>query len=144
CFFEGTEVSIGRGTETPFQVVGHPDYKIDSLGVNFSFIPQPNGGSKHPKLEGDTCFGIDLSQIDLEEFRAKGELDLSYLFDFYQNLDQGKSFFLANNFIDLLAGSSNLRKGIMNGTTLAEMKADWVEEIAAFKEMRKPYLIYEE
>ncbi|MFK7834024.1 MAG: exo-beta-N-acetylmuramidase NamZ domain-containing protein, partial [Winogradskyella sp.] len=89
CFFEGTVVSIGRGTDTPFQLIGHPDYKIDSMGVDFSFTPQPNGGSKHPKLEGENCFGIDLSTIDLAEFRSQGQLELSYLFDFYQNLDQG-------------------------------------------------------
>ena len=144
CFFEGTTVSIGRGTDTPFQLIGHPDYKIDSLGLSFSFVPQPNGGSKHPKLEGETCFGTDLSALDLSEFRTKGELDLSYLFDFYQNLDHGKSFFLPNNFIDLLAGSSDLRKGIMDGVTLDEMRAKWDVEITAFKEMRQAYLIYEE
>ena len=144
CFFEGTIVSIGRGTDTPFQLVGHPDYKIDSTGLSFEFVPVPNGGAKHPKLESETCFGVDLSEIDLKEFRSKGELDFTYLFDFYENLGMGKSFFLPNNFIDLLAGSSDLRKGLMEGKGLDEMKAERDEALKAFKEMRTKYLLYTE
>ncbi len=144
CFFEGTVVSIGRGTDSPFQLIGHPDYKIDSTQADFEFAPERNGGSKHPKLENETCYGVNLAEIDLGEFRAKGELDFTYLFDFYQNLEMGKAFFLPNNFIDLLAGSSDLRKGIINGVSLEEMEKEWSEGLAVFKEMRSKYLLYSE
>lgn len=144
CFFEGTVVSVGRGTDNPFQMIGHPDYIIDSTSNDFEFIPLPNGGSKHPKLESESCFGVDLSEIDLTDFRSKGELNLTYLFDFYKKLDLGKSFFLSNNFIDLLAGSSSLRKGMINGEILEEMKVEWEGSLTAFKLMRSKYLIYEE
>ena len=143
CFFEGTEVSIGRGTDHPFQIIGHPNYKKDSTEL-YRFTPAPNPGAKHPKLEGEACYGIDLHEIDVKAFRSQGALDLSYLVDFYQNLDMGKSFFLSNNFINLLAGSDDLKNRIINGDDAISITTAWEEEVNAFKEIRQKYLLYED
>lgn len=142
CFFEGTEVSIGRGTDFPFQVIGHPDYQFDSAQVNFSFTPQPNDGAKHPKLEGKVCNGVDLHEIDVREYRGKSALDLTDLIDFYENLEMGETYFLKNNFIDLLAGTDELRKAILAGDDFETIQAAWQLDLATFKEMRNKYLLY--
>ena len=143
CFFEGTIVSVGRGTDYPFQIIGHPDYEVDLSLVAFSFTPMPNHGAKHPKLEGELCYGVDLHEMDLRVFREEGKLDLSYLADFYSNLDRGKEFFLANNFINLLAGSDQLKNQLMAGDSFETIKASWQEDLAAFKLVREKYLLYE-
>jgi len=140
CFFEGTVVSIGRGTNKQFQVIGHPDYKIGS----FTFIPKPMEGAQNPKLNGVVCTGVDLSSSTLESLRAEKQLNLNYLIDFYQVLDQPNSFFLKNNFIDKLAGSSQLREQIKSGMSADEIRASWQDGIAAFKKVRNKYLLYPE
>ena len=140
CFFEGTVVSIGRGTDYPFQVIGHPDF----TETEFSFVPSPNQGASHPKLEGETCFGVDLHEQDIKELRGRGQLDLSYLIEFYQTLELNGDFFLSNNFINLLAGSDELKKQISNGSSMKEIRVSWQEDLTKFKELRKQYLLYNE
>lgn len=144
CFFEGTKVSIGRGTETPFQIVGHPDYEVDVLDDLYSFKPMPNDGSKHPKLEGETCYGYDLSQIEIKELQEMDSLNLKYLFDFYGKLGAKKDFFLENNFIDLLYGSNELRLKMLEGVSLKEIRDSWQEELEQFRAIRSKYLLYED
>ena len=144
CFFEGTVVSIGRGTDFPFQVAGHPDFEVDVLADLFSFTPKPNDGAKNPKLKNEICYGYDFQNLEEDFLRSDFKLNLSYLFEFYEALGLGKDFFLENNFIDLLYGSDALRKGMISGKTLDEIESSWESDITTFKKIRKKHLLYED
>lgn len=135
CFFEGTVMSLGRGTSLPFQVYGHPDYK----GSNYSFTPQSISGAKNPPLLGKKCYGVDLSGTDDKYIRKQG-IDLSYVIDAYKNLNIGSKFF--TSFFDLLAGCSYVREMIEQGCDADEIKARWQDDVTKFKKQRTPYLIY--
>lgn len=135
CFFEGTVMSLGRGTSLPFQVYGHPDYK----GSNYSFTPQSISGAKNPPLLGKKCYGVDLSDTDDKYIRKQG-IDLSYVIDAYKNLNIGNKFF--TSFFDLLAGCSYVREMIEQGCDADEIKARWQDDVTKFKKQRAPYLIY--
>ena len=135
CFFEGTVMSLGRGTSLPFQVYGHPDYK----GSNYSFTPQSISGAKNPPLLGKKCYGVDLSDTDDKYIRKQG-IDLSYVIDAYKNLNIGSKFF--TSFFDLLAGCSYVREMIEKGCDADEIKARWQDDVTKFKKQRAPYLIY--
>ena len=132
CLFEGTPISVGRGTEKPFQVIGHPQLKYD-----FSFVPKPRTGAKEPLLKGETCYGLDLSAV-----KVKKELDLSYLIQFYNSYPDKEQFF--QKFFNLLAGNSTLQEQIKQGKTEAEIKATWQKGLVEFKAKRKKYLLYED
>jgi uncharacterized protein YbbC (DUF1343 family) len=132
CLFEGTPISVGRGTEKSFQVIGHPQLKYD-----FSFVPKPTTGAKEPLLKGETCYGLDLSAV-----KVKKELDLSYLIQFYNSYPDKEHFF--SNFFNLLAGNSTLQEQIKQGKTEAEIKATWQKGLVEFKAKRKKYLLYED
>lgn len=140
CFFEGTVVSVGRGTDYPFQVIGHPKFPKDS--VTFSFTPSPNRGAKSPKLNGEICFGKDLHDSEIRQLQTKDKLDLTNLYTFYRALDMEKSFFLSNNFIDLLYGSDALRLSVLKGETFDSLRSNWQEDLSTFKKKRKTYLLY--
>ena len=135
CFFEGTVMSLGRGTSLPFQVYGHPDYK----GSNYSFTPQSISGAKNPPLLGKKCYGVDLSDTDDKYIRKQG-IDLSYVIDAYKNLNIGSKFF--TSFFDLFAGCSYVREMIEQGCDADEIKARWQDDVTKFKKQRAPYLIY--
>lgn len=135
CFFEGTVMSLGRGTSLPFQIYGHPDYK----GGNYSFTPQSISGAKNPPLLGKKCYGVDLSGTDDKYIRKQG-IDLSYVIDAYKNLNIGSRFF--TSFFDLLAGCSYIREMIEQGCDADEIKARWQDDVTKFKKQRAPYLIY--
>ena len=135
CFFEGTVMSLGRGTSLPFQVYGHPDYK----GSNYSFTPQSISGAKNPPLLGKKCYGVDLSDTDDKYIRKQG-INLSYVIDAYKNLNIGSKFF--TSFFDLLAGCSYVREMIEQGCDADEIKARWQDDVTKFKKQRAPYLIY--
>lgn len=135
CFFEGTVMSLGRGTSLPFQVYGHPDYK----GSNYSFTPLSISGAKNPPLLGKKCYGVDLSDTDDKYIRKQG-IDLSYVIDAYKNLNIGSKFF--TSFFDLLAGCSYVREMIEQGCDADEIKARWQDDVTKFKKQRAPYLIY--
>lgn len=135
CFFEGTVMSLGRGTSLPFQIYGHPDYK----GGNYSFTPQSISGAKNPPLLGKKCYGVDLSGTDDKYIRKQG-IDLSYVIDAYKNLNIGSKFF--TSFFDLLAGCSYIREMIEQGCDADEIKARWQDDVTKFKKQRAPYLIY--
>ena len=137
CLFEGTTVSVGRGTQKQFQVLGHPSYQSD-----FSFTPKSMDGAKYPKHEGTVLFGKDLSQLDVKEIKDKKRLDFSYLIDFHNKL--GSGFFNDNNFFEKLAGTSALRSQLESKMTEDEIRATWQEELATYKLMRKKYLLYED
>ena len=130
CLFEGTNVSVGRGTDLPFQHYGAPYLKND-----YFFIPKSGEGAKYPKHEGQKCYGKDLSQ-----FSKLSQLDLSYLIDAYQQSADKDTFF--NTFFDKLAGGSDLRLSIIGGKSEEEIRKSWADGLNVFKEQSAPYLIY--
>lgn len=137
CLFEGTVMSLGRGTSFPFEVYGHPDYK----GSAFSFTPRSVPGAKNPPLLDKLCYGVDLRNIPDEEIIDK-EFDLSYVIDAYKNLGIGDKFFTP--FFEKLVGVDYIRQDIMAGKSADEIKAKWSDDVEKFKLQRKPYLLYEE
>lgn len=141
CFFEGTVLSEGRGTDKPFQWVGHPLYPKEM----FSFTPKPNEGAKNSKLFHQKCYGWDFGG-SLSDVKAKigGKIQLSYLLDAYKLFPQKDSFFLKNNFINKLAGNDDLQKQIRNGASEAVIRKSWEPELSQFKKTRKKYLLYED
>ncbi|MCW5923668.1 MAG: DUF1343 domain-containing protein [Saprospiraceae bacterium] len=138
CLFEGTVVSVGRGTDWPFQIVGAPEFAHDS----FWFVPRPSPGARHPLHQGWVCKGFDLRQVSVDSLRAQKQLSLGYLLDFYRQYPNKPSFFLKNKFFDQLAGTYSLRKQIEEGKSEAEIRATWQADLEAFREIRKKYLLY--
>ncbi len=137
CFFEGTPVNLGRGTDMPFTVYGHP--AIPPTG--FSFTPRSRQGAKNPPQEGNLCHGRDLRDIPDEDIIARG-VDLSYVIDAYKATRLGKKFF--SKFFDLLAGTDSVRIMIERGATADEIRATWADDLRRFRERRAPYLLYPE
>ena len=137
CYFEATPVSLGRGTQLPFQIYGHPNM----LGYDYTFTPQSIPGAKNPPQLNRFCHGVNLSELSNEEIWKKG-VDLSYLIDAYRNLNMDDYFF--RPFFELLTGRDYVRKMIKQGKNADEIKAMWKEDVEKFKIQRKPYLIYEE
>ena len=137
CYFEATPVSLGRGTQLPFQIYGHPNM----LGYDYTFTPQSIPGAKNPPQLNRICHGVNLSELSNEEIWKKG-VDLSYLIDAYRNLNMDDYFF--RPFFELLTGRDYVRKMIKQGKNADEIKAMWKEDLEKFKIQRKPYLIYEE
>lgn len=138
CFLEGTTVSVGRGTDWPFQVCGDPDFDRDS----FWFVPRPNAGSRYPPHNGWICKGYDLRNVPIDSLKARKQLNLKYLLDFYREYPDKEDFFLANGFFELLAGTYSLREQIEAGMTEPEIRATWQADLEAFREIRKKYLLY--
>lgn len=138
CLFEGTPMSIGRGTNKPFQMIGHP--KMDS--VNIAFTPEAMSGAKHPKLEGEKCFGVDFSKKEESELRNNAQLDLSWLVKIYTTYADKENFFGSS--FNLLAGNDELQNQLKNGLTEAEIKKSWQEGLNEFKQIRKEYLLYKD
>jgi uncharacterized protein YbbC (DUF1343 family) len=134
CFFEGTQMSIGRGTYFPFQVIGYPD----STFGEFTFTPVSiDGMSKYPKHQDNVCFGVDL-----REQEAPNKLDLSYVIDFYNKWDKEEDFF--TKYFDTLAGTDQLKKQIESGKSEEEIRATWQLGLEKYRALRKKYLLYEE
>ncbi len=131
CFFEGTNVSMGRGTEKQFQIYGSPFLK----NMDFTFTPKPNEGAKDPVHNGVKCFGEDLST-----HKTIDGLSLEWLLKAYKNTDNKEKFF--NNFFIKLAGTDKLQKQIEKGLTEKEIRETWKAGIEEFKKTRKKYLLY--
>ncbi len=140
CLFEGTVVSVGRGTDTPFQLVGHPDFPL----TDFCFIPACNPGAKSPLYDNQRCYGYDLRALPLDSLRQMDRLDLRWLLDFYCEFPDKSRFFLKNNFFNLLAGTPDLRRQIELGSSEEEIRASWQPGLDFFKAVRTPYLLYAE
>ena len=136
CYFEATPVSLGRGTDKPFQVYGHPDMK----GYEFSFTPRSVPGAKNPPQLDKLCHGVDLSNLADEEIWKRG-IDLSYLIDAYHNLNIGDKFF--TSFFEKLIGVDYVRTMIEAGKSADEIKAVWKDDVEKFKIQRKKYLLYD-
>lgn len=138
CFFEGTTLSLGRGTDKPFQYIGHP-----KLSSDFSFTPMPNEGAKEPPLKGQVCYGSDLSKTTIGGIIKGGQINLSYLLHYYAEMKKiNEKFFLDNHFIDKLAGSDQLRLQIEKGMTETQIRATWQDDLDHFKKVRAKYLLY--
>ena len=135
CFFEGTEVSVGRGTDKQFQVIGSPN----PMNGTFTFTPEDKPGAKNPPQKGKLCYGEDLSTIDAR----KQEFTLKYLIAFYQKSENKAKFFISPSFFDKLAGSDTLRKQIIAGMNEKQIRMSWKEDLEKYKAMRKKYLLYE-
>jgi len=133
CFFEGTNISLGRGTEKQFQIYGSPF--LPESEFDFSFTPQPNFGAKDPVHNGKVCFGEDLTEI-----KKVNRLELKWLLKAYENTSDKTVFF--NDFFTKLAGTKKLREQIEAGMTEKEIRKTWQEGLEQFKEVRKKYLIY--
>ena len=137
CFFEGTQVSIGRGTDFPFQVFGSPWLKNHP----FKFTPKPNFGAKDPFLNGKICYGEDLRNYP----EIKEKLDLSFVINAYKNFDKkSKEFFLKNLWFDTLAGTDELRKQIISGKSEEEIRNSWKQDLQNFEKIRTKYRIYQD
>lgn len=140
CFFEGTTVSVGRGTDKQFQVIGHPDY----MNSNFSFTPTARSGAKYPKHENKVCNGVDLSNVPTGLIMQEGRLNLSYLISTYNSLPNKESvFFNKNNFFEKLAGTESLRQQILDGISEDKIRESWRTDLDEFMKMREQYLLYE-
>lgn len=135
CFFEGTQVSVGRGTDLPFQIYGSPWTK----NLQYQFTPKPNFGAKDPFLNGKLCYGENLSDKNLD----LRKLDISWLVKAYKNYkNPGQDFFLKNLFFDKLAGSDELRKQLIAGKSSEEIKDSWKKDLENFQNIRSKYIIY--
>ncbi|MEM7487014.1 MAG: DUF1343 domain-containing protein [Bacteroidota bacterium] len=133
--FEGTNTNAGRGTEFQFQWYGASF--LDSTQYDFSYVPQPNFGSKHPKEKGKTCFGRDLSNE-----KRMNTISLKWLIDAYTNTLDKSKFFKTESFTKH-AGTTELQKQIEVGLTEDEIKATWQEDLETFRKIRNKYLIYD-
>ncbi|MEM7552020.1 MAG: DUF1343 domain-containing protein [Bacteroidota bacterium] len=131
CFFEGTIMSVGRGTDFPFQVIGYPN---ENYG-EFSFTPKSNIGAKYPKHQEQKCYGADLRNVEVG-----AKLDLSHLIKFYTLSEDKEAFF--NGYFDKLAGNSWLREWIMDGKTESEIRKRWSDDLNRFRKLRLKYLLY--
>jgi uncharacterized protein YbbC (DUF1343 family) len=137
CYFEATPVSLGRGTNLPFQIYGHPNM----IGYSFSFTPRSMPSAPHPPQQDRLCYGVDLSQLTEEEILRQG-INLSYLIDAYRNLNIDDHFF--RSFFENLIGVPYVRTMIKQGRTAEEIQAVWQPDVAKFKHQRRPYLLYQE
>ena len=134
CLFEGTTISVGRGTYSPFQIVGAPD---KNLG-DFTFTPKSiEGFDKNPMYKDRLCYGIDLRGED-----NPCGFTLRYLIKMYKNTTNKEKFFNTNNFFEKLAGDTQLRSDIINGKSEEEIKARWKAQLDIYKKLRLIYLIY--
>ena len=132
CFFEGTKVSVGRGTDTPFEIIGYPDY----YDKTFSFTPRAiKGVSDNPMKKKKKCYGKKELKVQ------KKKLDLSFLINMYKTANKKEDFF--NSFFDKLAGTDQLRKQIEKGIEEEKIYLSWKKDIEKFKKIREKYLLYQ-
>lgn len=132
CLFEGTQISVGRGTPMPFQILGNPDLK----DMTFTFTPVPiKGVSIEPPLKDKLCYGMDLRSVT-----PARKVDLKYLLLFYQKYPDKEKFFTA--YFDKLAGTPQLKQQIKDGLTEEQIRASWQPGLDEFKTKRSKYLLY--
>jgi len=137
CYFEATPVSLGRGTDAPFEIYGHPDMKNRTS----DFTPRSVPGAKNPPQLDQLCHGVDLRSMPESEAIAQG-INLEYLIDAYRDLGMGDKFF--RSFFELLIGRGDIRQMIEDGKSAAEIKATWAGDVEKFKQQRRPYMLYAE
>ena len=139
CLFEGTFMSVGRGTNKPFQVYGHPSLRSG----DFYFTPQPiKGVAENPPCKGQKCRGVDLTDYAHSMLDSTNRLNLQFIMDAYKNFPNKDEFFSRNNFFSKLAGGNELQQQIISGMTEDQIRATWQDDLKKFKEIRKKYLLY--
>ena len=138
CLFEATDISIGRGTDFPFQVIGYPD----PLFGDFTFTPGSRVGMNNfVEQKNNLCYGVDLRELN----PAKTKFSLKYILAFYQRAkDANIEFFTRPNFFNKLAGNAEFQEQIKAGLTEEQIRDSWKDELNSYKKMRKKYLIYED
>ena len=140
CFFEGTNISIGRGTDFPFQAYGSPNLKDGE----FNFTPISKFGAKNPKHKGVLCVGNDLRKLKMDSLTVIKELNLNWLVSCYHNSTLTTDFFNKNNFFNLLAGTDKLMNLIKGGANASQIRDTYQKDLIKFKELRKKYLLYDD
>ena len=140
CLFEGTNVSVGRGTDQPFEMYGAPGMQSGDYRFTPRAIP---GVSENPPFKGLECRGYLLHDNAVDNLNNPGRLNLSYLLTAYRNCVDQSSFFLKNNFFDKLAGTDQLRKQLVVGASEEEIRASWEPDLEKFRHIREQYLLYE-
>ncbi len=136
CFFEGTRVSLGRGTEFPFQVYGSP--LLPDRG--FSFTPDSVPASTKPPLMGVKCYGVDLRNAERDRIVPSPGINLKWVIDAYNEYPEKENYF--TSYFDKLAAGTTLREQIQKGMTEQQIRESWKEELRKFGEIRKKYLLY--
>lgn len=137
CYFEATPVSLGRGTDTPFTIYGHPQMKAG----DYYFTPNSRPGAKNPPQLGKRCRGRNLRSMSEDDMIAQG-VNFEYIIDAYNAMGRPKNFF--TSFFELLAGNAKIRQMIESGASAEQIRATWSDDVKAFKAKRKPYLLYPE
>jgi len=138
CLFEGTTLSVGRGTMFPFQVVGSPLLKGK---YSYSFTPVSIPGmSEDPPLKNQVCYGLNLKNYDTDSLRAAGQLNIAWLISLYNAYPDKQHFF--NAYFKKLTGGEVLQKQIESGQTEQQIRASWAPGLSSFKAMRQKYLLY--
>ena len=136
CLFEGTIMSLGRGTSSPFRVIGHPDYP----DKEFSFIPKAGKSNQNPLLKDQTCYGINLQNIPMDSLEKINGINLTWLIDVNSKMSRGKDFFIP--YIDRLAGTAKFREQILQGCTEKQIRQSWQPGLDEFRKRRAAYLLY--
>jgi uncharacterized protein YbbC (DUF1343 family) len=138
CLFEGTVISVGRGTDFPFQVIGHPKLQ----NGDFKFTPQSTAGAKNPPFKDSLCYGHDLRDFATIFVSGTKQVYLYWLMGTYKDYPDKKTYF--NNYFNSLAGTASLKQQIIDGTSEEEIRKSWEPGIKKFKEIRKRYLLYKD
>lgn len=137
CFFEGTQISLGRGTEMSFQQFGHPDLK----NYTYSFTPKSMSGASDPPLKGQKCYGRLVADNAEDALALTGHrLQLRWLIEAYGNYPDKEKFFIP--FFEKLAGTELLRQQIKQGLSEEDIRSSWQPQLQKFKAIRKKYLLY--
>jgi uncharacterized protein YbbC (DUF1343 family) len=139
CMFEGTNVSVGRGTSVPFQVIGSPKTKLDGA---FEFTPKSKPGAANPPYLNQVCYGFDLRSM--EDNYGALKFSFNYILQMYRLCTDKSEFFLKNNFFDKLVGTDTIRKMIVDGMNEKEIVASYYLDLEAYKMIRKKYLLYKD
>ncbi len=135
CLFEGTPVSVGRGTDKPFECFGHPALR----GFGYTFTPRPTAGAQHPPLEGVECRGMNLSSLPLSKARATG-FSLRYVADALLVSGLGERFFTP--MFEKLVGTAYVRSMLLDGASVEEIRARWQPDVDRYRRLRARYLLY--
>ena len=139
CFFEGTNVSLGRGTNKPFQQIGYPQLQ----GSDYFFTPVSTpGASENPPLKDQICFGYDFSQYGETMVRVEKKLNLFWLTELYKTYPDKENFF--TSYFNTLAGNASLKQQIIEGKSEEEIRKSWEPALSNFKKIRKKYLLYQD
>lgn len=138
CFFEGTVISVGRGTSKPFQVFGHP--ALNPKDYTYSFVPASVTAAPNPPHLGKLCHGKDLTVLSLDSLSKQDRINLEYLLQAYRDYDNKTAFF--NAFFEKLSGTDALRDQIIAGLSEEQIRATWQTGLSQFRETRKKYLLY--